>query len=181
VVPSQAACDSYQSAFWSTNADPDTRRKVHEHIAAFVLQSGVQAAVEILQAEAEARFNSTGFGGTPNDMTRQYIAQGLNKLETKGLSSLEGACCDYFTGDAFGFCSWSFTKDVESYVNKKILAIPLVANVNNWLVNTADEMVPSGVRNVVDDVAEVYNAGKSIVSACESAGKAIVHGLFGWL
>ena len=60
-------------------------------------------------------------------------------------------------------------------------SIPLVRNVNNWLVNTANELVPGGVRNVVDDVADVYNAGKSVVDACEDAGKAIVHGLFGWL
>jgi hypothetical protein len=30
-------------------------------------------------------------------------------------------------------------------------------------------------------VLNAYNAGKRVVDACESAGKAIVHGLFGWL
>ena len=65
-------------------------------------------------------------------------------------------------------------------MNNKILSIPLVQNVNNWLVNTANELVPSGVSNVVDDVASAYNAGKSVVKECESAGSAIVHGLFGW-
>ena len=47
------------------------------------------------------------------------------------------------------------------------------------------ELVPSGVRNVVDDVADMYNAASgvasSVVNACTQAGSAIVHGLFGWL
>ena len=66
-------------------------------------------------------------------------------------------------------------------MNNEIQSIPLVRNVNNWLVNTADEHVPSGVRNVVDSVADAYNAGRGVVDACERAGSAIVHGLFGWL
>ena len=53
-------------------------------------------------------------------------------------------------------------------------------NVNNWLVNTADEFVPSGVSNAIDDVANAFGTS-GIVDACENAGSAIVNGLFGWL
>ena len=176
VVPSSAACATYDSAFKSTQAKPADRKRVHEHISSYLLQQAVAQAALALEREC----NATG-GVRVGDMTRQYIASGLQSLETKGLTTFESGCCAYFTGDAAGFCSWSFTKDAESYVNKAIESIPLVKNVNNWLVNTANELVPSGVRNVVDDVADAYNAGKRVVDACESAGKAIVHGLFGWL
>jgi len=174
VVPSQRACDAYDSAFKSTAADPATRKKVHEHIAAYLLRKAVAKAAATLSRDSAVN-------ATPNDLTRQLIGRGLLDLENDGLQALETGCCDYFTGDALGFCGWSFTKKVESYVNKKIQSIPLVRNVNNWLANTANEYVPSGVRNVVDDVASVYNTGRSVVDACEHAGSAIVHGLFGWL
>ena len=179
VVPSQKACDSYDSAFKSTQADPDTRKAVHEHVAKYLMQKGLEKAEgRLLRLRAASGVNTS----RPLDMTRELIANGLKDLETDGLNTLEDGCCDYFTGDAFGFCQWGFTKDVESYVNDQIMQIPLVQNVNNWLINTANELVPSGVRNVVDDVADAYNNAKSSVeSACEHAGSAIVHGLFGWL
>jgi len=170
VVPSAKACDQYDTAFKQTKAAPAERKAVHEHIAQYLLQAAVKRAGAKLALAL-----------TPNDMTRELIGDGLRDLEKDGLGALEDGCCDYFTGDAFGFCGWTFTQDVESYVNDEVLSIPLVQNVNNWLVNTADEYVPSGVRNVIDDVADVYNTGKSVVDACESAGSAIVHGLFGWL
>jgi hypothetical protein len=112
-------------------------------------------------------------------MTRQLISDGLNDLEEKGLDTLEDGACDYFTDDMFDFCQWSFTKDVESYVNDKVLSIPLIQNANNWTIDTADEYVPSGVRNVVDDVADVYNAEQDVWDACESAGEDVIGGLFG--
>ena len=42
-------------------------------------------------------------------------------------------------------------------------------------------VVPSGVSNVIDDVANVYNAGQDMWNSCEQAGAGIVSGLFGWL
>ena len=33
---------------------------------------------------------------------------------------------------------------------------------------------------IIDDVADVYNAGKDAWTACENAGAGIVSGLFGW-
>ena len=130
VVPSQKACNSYDSAFKSTQADPVTRKAVHEHIAGYLMHKAVQ------KAEAKLKLRRRLTGGR-HDMTRQLIADGLTELEKEGLSALETDCCDYFTGDALGFCHWSFTQKVETFVNDEVLSIPLVQHVNNWLVNTA--------------------------------------------
>ena len=174
IVPSQAACDTYDSAYKSIGCDGDDRQEVQSYITSYVLYAAVQEAEKILKLR-RARNASV-----PNDMTRQLISDGLNDLEEKGLDYLEDGACDYFTDDMFDFCQWSFTKDVESYVNDKVLSIPLIQNANNWMIDTADEYVPSGVRNVVDDVADVYNAGQDVWDACESAGEDVIGGLFGW-
>jgi len=173
IVPSSSACQAYGAAYSKLNVDAATRKKVHEHVAGYLMQKGVAKA-----AAAAAAGNLTAI--KPLDMTRQLIGKGLQDLEEDGLSTLETGACDYFTGDAFGFCQWGFTQDIESYVNDKILSIPLVQNVNNWLVNTADEFVPGGASNAIDAVAFAFGTS-GIVDACESAGSAIVNGLFGWL
>ena len=81
VVPGQKACDAYDSAFKSTCADPVTRKKVHEHIAAYLLQKAIGKAA-VLSAQ-------TALNGTTRDLTRQLIAHGLVSLENDGLQALE--------------------------------------------------------------------------------------------
>ena len=85
-------------------------------------------------AEAKLRANAKLMNASaPLDMTRQLISNGLKDIESQGLGALEDTACGYFTGDAFGFCQWGFTKNIESYVNQQVMNIPLVQNVNNWL------------------------------------------------
>jgi hypothetical protein len=175
IVPSQKACDQYDSAFKSTGADGNTRRQVQSYVGSWMIY---QAAKHV---EAELKLMKAANASAPQDMTRQMIGNGLTWLEGQGLSALEGSACTYFTGDALGFCQWGFTQDIENYVNQEIESIPLVQNINNWIGNTIDEMVPSGVSNVIDDVANVYNAGQDMWNSCEQAGAGIVSGLFGWL
>lgn len=188
VVPDQKTCMQYDSAYKNTAADFGNRKQVLEGVASFIFQQAVKKAVLRAQGlNGGIRFNGSNHNGTvdrPLDLTRELIGDGIQDLEDEGLGALEDAGCAAFTGPAAPFCAWAFKSPIGQYVNNEIEQIPVVQHVANWLGNTADEMVPSGVRNCVDSVSDAYNAyktGSRFISACETAGSAITSGLFGWL
>ncbi len=117
----------------------------------------------------------------PLDMTRQLIGEGVKQMEDRGLNYIEDSACGIFTGPAAPFCAWAFNSPMGQYVNKEIEQIPLVQHCANWIANTANEFVPSGARNVIDDVANAYNTASNFENECESAANSITGGLFGWL
>ena len=55
VVPSEKACDSYDTAFKSTQAKPDMRKAVHEQISGYLLQKAVDKAHERLMHANSSR------------------------------------------------------------------------------------------------------------------------------
>ena len=90
-------------------------------------------------------------------------------MEDKGLGYLEDTACGIFTGPAAPFCAWAFNSPMGQYVNKEIENIPLIKHTANWIANTANEYVPSGARNVIDDVADAYNTATNFENQCKSA------------
>ena len=121
----------------------------------------------------------------PLDMTRQLIGNGIHTMEDDGLNWMEDAACDAFTGPAAPFCDWVVSSPIGQYVNNEIENIPVVRHIANWLGNTADEYVPSGISNAIDDVSDAWNdsggSSSGFESAVGDAASDICSGLFGWL
>jgi len=192
VVPDQKTCDAYDSALNKIQVPFSVRKEVLQHVTGIVVNNATKLGyMRLLQkrqdrVEMLSRLNKTAHAAAvrwlrPLDMTRQLIGEGVKDMEDKGLGYLEDSACGIFTGPAAPFCAWAFNSPMGQYVNNEIESIPLVQHCANWIANTADEFVPSGVSNVIDDVASAYNAASNFESSCESAANAITGGLFGWL
>jgi hypothetical protein len=199
VVPDEATCEAYDSAYnQGGTTSLSMRQQVLTSLAAVVLKTATKQAEITLMKMRTQRSIDLAFARRNNhseavlrrlleplDMTRQLIGDGIHSLEDDGLNWLEQSACVAFTGPAAPFCSWVVTSPIGQYVNNEIESIPVVQHVANWLGNTADEWVPSGVSNAIDSVSDAWNnAGGSssgFESAVGNAASEICSGLFGWL
>ena len=157
VVPSQAACNQYDTAYTAVKTEADLRQEVHDHVAGYLLsQAVVQSHVELLHRagfhEHALRSNSTwhathmlnislifpnkterdllglSFSG---DLTRELLHSKLLSLEQDGLSSLETAACEGVCTPCAPFCATVFESTFATMVNKQVLEIPVVQNINS--------------------------------------------------
>ena len=192
IVPDQQTCDSYDSAINKIQVPFSLRKEVLQHVNGIIVNNATHIAhIRLMQMRTErdimlSKLNETSRARAlqtlmPLDMTRQLIGEGVQDMEDKGLGYLEDTACGIFTGPAAPFCAWAFNSPMGQYVNKEIENIPLIKHTANWIANTANEYVPSGARNVIDDVADAYNTATNFENQCKSAANAITGGLFGWL
>jgi hypothetical protein len=94
VVPDQATCLSYDSAFGARRVPFATRAQVYEGVASHLVSSAL------------AKLSTPG---QSSDCTRSSMSSALQTLETEGLSHLETAACDAFTeGVGAYFCGQLF-------------------------------------------------------------------------
>ena len=192
VVPDQQTCDAYDSAINKIQVKFSVRKRVLQHVTGIVVNNATHLAhIDLMQKRSErdimlSKLNASARAHAlktlaPLDMTRQLIGEGVKQMEDRGLNYIEDSACGIFTGPAAPFCAWAFNSPMGQYVNKEIEQIPLVQHCANWIANTANEFVPSGARNVIDDVANAYNTASNFENECESAANSITGGLFGWL
>ena len=199
IVPDQQTCQQYDSAYKSSGADATTRKAVIQYLTRVILDKATNAAgielsrlrTERVSLVHEARSNNRTNELTrllalaPLDMTRDLIGWGVNKCMSEGLPWLERAGCTAVAWEppAALFCIKAVNSPFGTYVNKQILCSErsIVKNCANWLIDTCDEHVPSGVRNVIDDVADAWNegGGKEIYSIGKAA-YSICSGIYGW-
>ena len=78
--------------------------------------------------------------------------------------------------------------DFATSVNQKVMSIPVVQNINNWLADSVADALPAGARNGMNTVIEVYNDVQKavkpvakLVSTCASVASKVASTLFGWL
>ena len=74
-----------------------------------------------------------------------------------------------------------------TWLNDKIVHIPIVENLNNKLADSAADLLPKGARNLINDVVDTYNAVEAkvvpvvnFVNECASTAKKVADTIFGW-
>ena len=80
------------------------------------------------------------------DLTRGLLHSKIEQLEVSGLGKLEEGACAGVCAPCSPFCHVVFTSSFATTVNKKIVSIPVVKNINNWLADSVADVIPSGAR-----------------------------------
>ena len=213
IVPSQAACNQYDSAYKIVETEASLRHEVHVHVSAYLLTHAVaDAHVELLNRAGfydHARYANETFYATRmlnasltfptqeemaiagrhvDDLTRDLLHSKIENLEVTGLGKLEEGACEGVCTPCTPFCHVVFTSEFATTVNRKVMSIPVVQNVNNWLADTAADAIPDGARNLMNDVIDDYNKVQRaiepiehLVSTCASVASSVANTLFGWL
>ncbi len=119
-------------------------------------------------------------------MTRDLLHSKIEDLEKQGLEQLEEGACAYFTGGAgLSFCRMAFKSPMGTWLNNKIVHIPIVEHINNKLSDAVADVRPSGMRNGMNTVIDGYNKlsakvepMEKFVSTCVDVGKKVADTLF---
>ena len=119
-------------------------------------------------------------------MTRDLLHSKIEALEKQGLEKLEEGACAYFTGGAgLAFCRMAFKSPMGTWLNDKIVHIPIVEHINNKLSDSVADLIPSGMRNGMNAVIDGYNKMsakiepmETFVSTCVDVGKKVANTLF---
>lgn len=119
-------------------------------------------------------------------MTRDLLHSKIEDLEKQGLEQLEEGACAYFTGGAgLSFCRMAFKSPMGTWLNNKIVHIPIVEHINNKLSDAVADVIPSGMRNGMNTVIDGYNKMSAkvepmekFVSTCVGVGKKVADTLF---
>lgn len=214
VVPNASACNDYDSAYKAAKTDPELRKEVHMHVSTYILTQAVfNSHIDLLHRagyhDHATRANTTwrrtrsldaslvvptaeetsvlGLGRVL-DLTRDLLHSKIEELEQEGLGKLEDYACEGVCPECAPFCHMVFTSDFAAYLNKMVVNIPIVQNINNWLADSVADAIPDGARNAMDDVIDVYNDVKKaiepaakLVSTCASVASKVASTLFGWL
>jgi len=170
IVPDQATCLSYDSAFGARATPFATRAQVYEGVASHLVSS----AVAKLQIQS-------------NTCTRNTMQSALESLETSGLEHLETAACDAFTsGVGALFCGTLFESSFGGMVNGAIVHSSIVSQFNGKMINAAAHAIPPNYMDKIDQVCEAYQACTQsstcsrVRSAIADAGTHLAQSHFGY-
>jgi hypothetical protein len=170
IVPDQATCLSYDSAFGARATPFATRASVYEGVASHLISS----AMANLQIQS-------------NTCTRNTMQSALQSLETSGLQHLETAACDAFTsGVGAAFCGTLFESSFGGIVNGAIVHSSIVSQFNSKLVNAASHAIPPNYVDKIDAVCQAYQACtqnaacSGVRSAVADAGAHLAQAHFGY-
>jgi hypothetical protein len=171
IVPDQATCMSYDTAFKSHTTPFSQRAQVYEHVASHLITTAVGK-----------------IGLASGGCTRDTMSSALSSMESAGLEKLEEGGCDLFTdGVGAEFCHEVFSSRFGSWLNGKVTSSSIVQQFNDKLVNTVTSEIPQGYLSKIDTVCEAYhdvqavaNAADGLRSRITEAGAALAQAHFGY-
>jgi len=185
IVPNQATCMQYDTAYKKTPTPAKTRQGVQQHVTGHLLKSAVlNMHVQLLreaghtdlanQAEQSGTFqfyHPSGASAQHDDATTALLQKGITSLEDKGLHYVEDAACGatmVIGPEGPAFCELVFNSPVGTWINNKIENIPMVKQATHWMASTCANLLPSGLRSAADDVIDVYNTAKKVANVANA-------------